>query len=123
MFNFFKKQEKEKIPENTEEILEAFKNLKEEIKKLSSRIEKTEKESPYFFQKFGLIRFNPYKEMGGDQSFSLVLLDKNDNGFIITSLSSRKGNRIFSKPVEKGKSAYQLSEEELQAIEKAKNKC
>jgi hypothetical protein len=120
MFNFSKKQTKQE-PENLEEALAVFKNLEEEIKKLSARLEKFEKAEPCFFQKLGLVRFNPFKEMGGDQSFSLALLDKENSGFIITSLSGRQGNRIFAKPLDKGSSSYQLSEEEKQAIEQAKN--
>lgn len=120
MFNFSKKQTKQE-PENIEEALVIFKNLEDEIKKLSVRLEKFEKAEPCFFQKLGLVRFNPFKEMGGDQSFSLALLDKENSGFIITSLNSRQGNRIFAKPLDKGSSSYQLSEEEKQAIEQAKN--
>ena len=120
MFNLSKKQNKEKIPENLEEALMIFKDLKEEIKKLSARLEKFEKAEPRFFQKMGLVRFNPFKEMGGDQSFSLALLDKENSGFVLTSLSGRQGNRIFAKPLTKGISSYQLSEEEKQAIEQAK---
>jgi hypothetical protein len=121
MFNLSKKQNKERPPENLEEALVIFKNLEEEIKKLSARLEKFEKAEPCFFQKLGLVRFNPFKEMGGDQSFSLALLDKQNSGFIITSLNSRQGNRIFAKPLNKGFSSYQLSEEEERAIEQAKN--
>ncbi|MFA5742820.1 MAG: DUF4446 family protein [Candidatus Paceibacterota bacterium] len=120
MFNFLKKQNKEKIPENLEEALIVFKKLEDEIKKLSVRLEKFEKAESCFFQKLGLVRFNPFKEMGGDQSFSLAMLDKEDSGFILTSLNSRQGNRIFAKPLDKGVSSYQLSEEEKQAIEQAK---
>ncbi|MFA5249502.1 MAG: DUF4446 family protein [Candidatus Paceibacterota bacterium] len=122
MFNFPKKQNKEELPpENLEQALVIFKNLEDKIGELSARLDKLEKAEQCFFQKLGLVRFNPFKEMGGDQSFSLALLDKNNNGFIITSLSSRQGNRIFAKPLAKGASTYQLSEEEKQAVEQAKN--
>jgi hypothetical protein len=123
MFSFPKKQTKQE-PENLEEALDIFKSLEAKIGDLSGRLEKLEKEEPRFFQKLGLVRFNPFKEMGGDQSFSLALLDKENSGFIITSLNSRQGNRIFAKPLNKGNSTYQLSEEEKQAVEEAKNfKC
>lgn len=123
MFSFPKKQIK-KEPENLEEALAVFKSLEAKIGELSERLEKLEKAEPRFFQKLGLVRFNPFKEMGGDQSFSLALLDKENSGFIITSLSGRQGNRIFAKPLSKGISTYQLSEEEKQAVEEAKNfKC
>ncbi len=71
-------------------------------------------------QKFGLIRFNPFNETGGDQSFSLSLLDKNNNGFVITCLHTRDRTRVYAKPVSRGKSQYDLSKEEEKAIKKAK---
>ena len=120
MFSFSKKQTKQE-PENMEEALIVFKGLEAKIEELSGRLEKLEKKEPGFFQKLGLVRFNPFKEMGGDQSFALALLDKDNNGFIITSLSSRQGNRVFAKPLSRGISTYQLSEEEKEAVEKAKN--
>ncbi|PIZ89905.1 MAG: hypothetical protein COX88_01150 [Candidatus Nealsonbacteria bacterium CG_4_10_14_0_2_um_filter_35_20] len=83
---------------------------------------KIEKEHPSAFQKLGIVRFNPFKEMGGDQSFSLALLDKEDNGLLITSLYTREGNRVFAKPLVKGISKYQLSEEEKEAIRKAQGR-
>lgn len=71
-------------------------------------------------QKVGIVRFNPFKDTGGDQSFAIALLDLKDSGVVISSLYSREGARIYSKPIDKGKSKYQLSEEEKMAIEKAK---
>lgn len=71
-------------------------------------------------QKIGVVRFNPFKDTGGDQSFAIALLDNSDSGLIISSLYSREGTRVYSKPIEKGKSRYQLSDEEKMAIEKAR---
>lgn len=71
-------------------------------------------------QKVGLLRFNPFAETGGDQSFCLALLDDLDNGLVISSLHSRETTRIYSKPVKNGKEAgYVFSEEEKKAIVKA----
>ena len=67
-------------------------------------------------QKVGVVRFNPFKETGGNQSFSIALLDSKDNGLVISSLFTRQGTRIYAKPVKNGKSTYQLSKEELEAI-------
>jgi hypothetical protein len=71
-------------------------------------------------QKVGIVRFNPFKDTGGDQSFAIALLDLKDSGIVISSLYSREGTRVYSKPIEKGRSKYQLTEEEKKAIEKAK---
>jgi hypothetical protein len=74
-------------------------------------------------QHIGILRFNPYSDAGGDQSFALALMDENKNGFVISSLYSRESNRIFAKPIEAGQSRYQLSREEKEAIEKAVQKA
>ena len=69
----------------------------------------------------GLVRYNPFAETGGDQSFCLSLLDGNNNGLVISSLHSRENTRIYAKPVKKGKAAnYDLSTEEKEAVKKAK---
>jgi hypothetical protein len=69
----------------------------------------------------GLVRFNPFGEVGGDQSFSIALLDSDHNGFVITSHYAREASRIYAKPVKNGKSTYALSEEEKGAIKEAIN--
>lgn len=71
-------------------------------------------------QHIGLVRFNPFSEEGGDQSFSLALLDGKKNGFVLSSLHSRTGVRLYAKPVTTGVSAkYRLSEEESEALKLA----
>jgi hypothetical protein len=118
MFNLFKKK---KEPENLQEILSQLKNLKENFEKFSEELEKLKKESKFSIQKIGIVRFNPFFEIGGNQSFSVALLDGNNNGFVITSLYTREGNRIYAKPIVDEKSQYLLSKEEKEAIEKAIN--
>jgi len=67
--------------------------------------------------KIGLLRFNPFREIGGDQSFALALLDDENSGAIISSLYSREGVRIYSKSIQKGESIkHPLTEEEKRAI-------
>ncbi len=67
----------------------------------------------------GLVRFNPFADAGGDQSFALALLNREASGIVISSLYGREINRIYAKSIEKGESKYQLSDEERQAIEQA----
>jgi len=117
MINFFKKK---KEPENLEEILSQFKDLKENFKNLSEELEKLKKENILNIQKVGIVRFNPFKEVGSDQSFSVALLDGNNDGIVVTSLYAREGNRVYGKPIKAGVSDYLLSAEEKEAIEKAK---
>lgn len=91
------------------------KNIKEILKKIS----KLDKISQKSFQKIGIIRFNPFKEVGSDQSFAIAILDAKNDGFVLTSHYSRETNRSYLKPVSNGKSQYSLSEEEEKAIKKA----
>jgi len=118
MFNFFKKRKKE--PENFQEILDYFKNLEKDFEKLSQELENLKRESKFSVQKVGVVRFNPFKEVGGNQSFSIALLDGNNSGVVITSLYTREGNRVYGKPIKNGRAEYLLSEEEKEAINKAK---
>mgnify|MGYP001564877988 FL=1 len=72
-------------------------------------------------QNVGIVRFNPFRDAGGDQSFCIALLDEGKNGVVISSLYARDGVRVYGKPIVAGASTYQLSEEEKQAITKAVN--
>ncbi len=90
-----------------------------EIKTVSQNLDKIENTFQKTLQKVGLIRYNPFQELGGDQSFSLAVLDKNNDGFIITSHYNQQFNRIYIKQIFKGKSNRSLSKEEQEAIRKA----
>lgn len=70
-------------------------------------------------QNVGIVRFNPFRDAGGDQSFCIALLNEKRDGVVISSLYSRDGVRVYGKPVEAGISTYTLSEEEKAAIHKA----
>ncbi|OIP97835.1 hypothetical protein AUK40_02450 [Candidatus Wirthbacteria bacterium CG2_30_54_11] len=73
-------------------------------------------------QKKAIVRFNPFEDTGGDQSFALALLDENDDGVVLSSLHARDATRVYAKPVEKGKSRYQLTDEEKQVLSTALGK-
>jgi len=70
--------------------------------------------------KFSVIRFNPFKDIGGDQSFAIALLDGKNNGLVISSLHTREGTRVYAKPILKGEGdGYSLTDEEKQVIKEA----
>jgi hypothetical protein len=92
-----------------------------ELKELSLRVKDLERISQRTFQKFGIVRFNTFPGMGGNQSFAIALLDSQDNGFIISSLLIKESNRVFAKSVKNGQPEYSLSNEEKQALDKAIN--
>lgn len=70
-------------------------------------------------QKIGVIRFNPFKEIGGDHSFSLAVLNGQDTGFILTGLHTRERTRLYLKSVSRGKAEHEISREEKEALVKA----
>jgi hypothetical protein len=70
-------------------------------------------------QKLSIVRFNPFGDTGGDQSFTMAMLNGHDSGFILTSMHGREGTRIYIKPVDQSRSSYPLSKEEQQALEQA----
>jgi len=70
-------------------------------------------------QKISIVRFNPFGDTGGDQSFSLAVLDAHDSGYVLTSIHGRQGTRVYVKPVDFGQSKYKLSKEERQALTQA----
>ncbi len=68
------------------------------------------------FQRVGLVRFNPYEDTGGNQSFALAVVDAQGNGFVISSLHARAGTRVYGKSVSAGGSESTLSGEEMEAL-------
>ena len=70
-------------------------------------------------QKIGIVRYSAFKDTGSDLSFTLALLDEQNDGVVLNGIYSREMSNIYAKPVEKGESRYTLSEEEKVAINKA----
>jgi hypothetical protein len=91
------------------ERIDALNKLHHELENLSQRT----------IQKVAVIRYNPFSDTGGDQSFAIALLDSLGNGVVLSSLHSRTDTRVFAKAVQNGRSKYQLSDEEQDAIKKA----
>jgi len=114
---FSKKEKKE--PQNLEEILNVFRGLEGRVKKLERISEEIIEKNKFSVQKIGIVRYNPFSDVGGDQSFSLALLDENNNGVVITSLFTRDDNRVYGKAINKGLSKHSLSKEESKAINQA----
>lgn len=100
-----------------EEIIRQNATNKKDIEFLRNFCDRIEKEGKFHIQKVGLLRFNPFKDTGGDQSFILSLVDKNDTGVIISGLYSRSGVRWYAKKVKNGKgSEHELSDDEKKAL-------
>ncbi|OGY09028.1 MAG: hypothetical protein A2782_00890 [Candidatus Blackburnbacteria bacterium RIFCSPHIGHO2_01_FULL_43_15b] len=103
-----------------ESLINRSDKTRSEIQKVQEELSRITAEKSNCLQKIGLVRFNPYSDTGGNQSFALACLNEFDSGFLILSLHAREGTRIYIKSIMRGKSTHNLSDEEKQAIEEAR---
>ena len=106
-----------------QDYYETSKRIEEKYSKLLDMVTDMDKTDKTKIQKIGLIRYNPFDEMGGNLCFALALLDGHDNGVVLNGIHSRTGSFTYAKPIEMGVSTYMLSEEEIKAVEMAKNQA
>jgi hypothetical protein len=104
-----------------DEILAERKTQTRILQELEERLKKLERDGLGHLQKVGFLRFNPFADTGGEQSFILAFLDDRDNGVVFSSLHGRGTTRLYAKNVIKGKGKdFELSEEEKKVIKQAK---
>jgi Protein of unknown function (DUF4446) len=96
--------------------LEQVFRVARELDELSARAAVLEAANRRAIQRVGLVRFNPFEDTGGNQSFALALTDSQGNGFVISSLHSRTGTRLYAKAIGDGRSDGALSAEESEAL-------
>ncbi|MCK4892306.1 MAG: DUF4446 family protein [Candidatus Pacebacteria bacterium] len=114
--SFFMSGEAKDLEEIIYKQIKKTNEINIKIKKLIENNEKIRKNMDNCIQKVGVIRFNPFRDVGGNQSFAIALLDKYLNGVTILSLYSRDDMKVYSKKITKGRSEYKLSDEEKEAI-------
>lgn len=97
--------------------------IDKEIEEMSRLSEDIRRLALAGIHRIGVVRFNPFQDTGGNQSFSIALLDGSNSGFVISSLLSREGGRVYAKPVVSGEAKdYPFTAEEKHAIELAKKR-
>jgi len=99
--------------------LERVRQVVADTEAVAARTAVVERDLQSSFSRIGLVRYNPFEDTGGNQSFALALLDANGDGFVVSSLHSRAVTRVYAKAITKGKSEAALSEEEAEALKKA----
>ena len=97
-------------------LFEDNKFLKTVTEKNKKDIRNLYKKSEHAFQKMSLVKYDAFNQMGGQLSFCLVLLDENNNGFIINSVHSTEGCYSYTKEIKQGESAIPLGTEEEEAL-------
>jgi hypothetical protein len=109
--------------ENVETMLHDHLRSKEqmeaEIDSLKARTAGTETKLRTAKRFVGLVRYDAFPEVGGEQSFSLAIFDDEGNGAVLTSQVGRDSSRIFGKRLRAGEAERGLSDEEAKAIEEA----
>lgn len=100
-------------------LLENIDDINEREEFLAKNFKKMSVENLKNIQKVSISRYNPYQEVGGDQSFTLALLNGANTGLVLTSLHTRSGTRIYAKSVLKGRSEVELAKEEAETLDEA----
>ncbi|MCI0583744.1 MAG: DUF4446 family protein, partial [Chloroflexi bacterium] len=99
--------------------LDRVRQVVRDVETVSARTTAVERDVLGSFGRVGLVRFNPFEDTGGNQSFALALLDGRGDGFIVSSLHARAGTRLYAKAVAAGASESALSAEESEALKQA----
>jgi hypothetical protein len=91
----------------------------DEVMAQAGRLRELGSDARLAVQRVGIVRFNPFEDTGGNQSFVLALLDAEGNGVLLTSLHARQGTRVYLRTVVGGRCDVPLSAEETEALRQA----
>ena len=100
------------------EVTKKTKELEENKKKIDDQLSVIEKRLDQSIRNIETVRFNPFPEVGGNQSFAISLLNEEGNGVVISSLYARDRMSLFAKPIKDGKSEFELTKEEKSVLKK-----
>ena len=99
--------------------LDRVRQVVKDVDTVSARAAIIERDLQSTFGRLALVRFNPFEDTGGNQSFALALLDGRGDGFVVSSLHARAGTRVYAKAISNGASEAALSSEETEALRQA----
>ena len=119
---FFQGKEARDLEEYINQLTKRTEKLESEKENLNKQVKVLQEKMTGSVRGVSSVRFNPFKDAGGNQSFAVALLDESGNGVVLSSLYAREKTSVFAKPVSKFNSEYELSTEEKEAVEKAKVK-
>lgn len=118
--SLFPKSGERDIRKKFEEVVKSIEDFDKDLNRIRGKLADLENDGMLHIQKVALLRYNPYEDTGGDQSFSVALLSSKGTGMVITSLHARSGTRVFAKDVLEGEVVrYHFSKEEETVIRKA----
>ncbi|AND86289.1 DUF4446 family protein [Clostridium tyrobutyricum] len=102
--------------------LDNIDEAKQETDFMKEKFEKLSQKYNTCVQKISIIRYRAFEDVGSDLSFSVAILDGNNSGVIITGIYGRSESTTYAKPIDKGMSRYELSNEENQVLQECINK-
>ena len=109
--------------ENLDDMLKLYIDRVNEIHHENEQIQryciKLDNDVNSSIQKIGIVRFNAFKDVGSNLSFALAMLDRENNGVVLNGIYGSEYSNIYAKPIKNAKSEYQLSDEEVNAIDLA----
>lgn len=105
----------EMLHQQVDEVHEAL----ETVRALETESRRMNRTLGHAFQWMGMVRYNPFRNTGGDQSFVWAIVDGHGSGVVLSSMHSRESTRLYAKPLNEWASTYPLTEEEQEAIDRA----
>ncbi len=108
------------IEEVMNNYMKMVKNVNEDNKIIKANILNVERQLNMCVQNIGMVRYNAFDDVGSELSFAIAMLDNEDNGFVINSIYGRTSSNVYAKTIENGTSKVTLSDEEIKAVNKAK---
>jgi len=99
--------------------LERVRQVVADVDEVEARTAVLERDIRQSLGRVGIVRYNPFEDTGGNQSFALSIIDARGDGFVLSSLHARSGTRVYAKAVTGGKSDAALSDEEAEALRQA----
>lgn len=116
---FMRGKDAETLEDTLNEILDQLKEMNAKDRATKDMMRVLSKQVKDSFQKYGFVKYNAFKGMGGNLSFVLAMLDDNNSGFILDAVHSREGCYLYLKEVEEGATETVLGSEEQEALEQA----
>jgi hypothetical protein len=118
--NLFSSEEEPSFAAALERLAARFSEMNTRTERLVVRMDEIDRTLIRSVQGMGLVRYSAFEDTGGDQSFSLAMVDGDGDGVIVSALYGRDATRVYAKPVEGWTSSRTLAEEEEQALSQAR---
>ena len=116
---FMRGKDAETLEDTIMDILDQLKEMNTKDRANKDMMKVLFKQVKNSFQKFGFVKYNAFKGMGGNLSFVIAMLNDNNSGFILDVVHSREGCYLYLKEVEEGATEVLLGSEEQEALEQA----